>query len=87
VGKRKFWFEILKAGILNADTCPSKIVLHPKSFIFAVRMAGIRLDDFLGKKKDTTQILDLSKCVARTEEDLQKLLAKVPEFKSKPEKV
>ncbi|XP_034238881.1 uncharacterized protein LOC117643864 [Thrips palmi] len=50
-------------------------------------MSGIRLDDFLSKKKEVAQVLDLSKSVARTKEDLKKLLDKVPEFKSKAEKI
>lgn len=46
-----------------------------------------KLDDFLGKKKETAPILDLSKTVANNQDDFKRLLEKVPDFKIKPEKV
>ena len=46
-----------------------------------------KLDDFLGKKKETAPILDLSKTVANSHEEFRRLLEKVPDFKIKAEKV
>lgn len=46
-----------------------------------------KLDDFLVKKKETAPILDLSKTLANSKEELRRLLEKVPDFKIKPEKV
>ncbi|KAG5893012.1 hypothetical protein JTB14_037205 [Gonioctena quinquepunctata] len=46
-----------------------------------------KLDDFLGKKKETAPILDLSKTVANSKEDFRRLLEKVPDFKMKAERV
>ncbi|RZC39875.1 WRKY transcription factor protein 1 [Asbolus verrucosus] len=46
-----------------------------------------KLDDFLGKKKETAPILDLSKTVATNQEEFRRLLEKVPDFKIKSEKV
>uniref|UniRef100_A0A8D8ZDX3 Uncharacterized protein n=1 Tax=Cacopsylla melanoneura TaxID=428564 RepID=A0A8D8ZDX3_9HEMI len=45
------------------------------------------LDDLISKKKDSLQILDLSKSIVNSKEELRRLLEKVPEFKIKPEKV
>lgn len=45
------------------------------------------MDDFLGKKKDSVPILDLSKSIANTQEEFKRLLDKVPDFKIRPEKV
>ncbi|PSN42039.1 hypothetical protein C0J52_12274 [Blattella germanica] len=50
-------------------------------------MAAIKLDDLLGKKKDTPQVLDLSRSIVQTKEEFQRLLDKVPEYKIRPEKV
>ncbi|XP_028135881.2 uncharacterized protein LOC114330673 [Diabrotica virgifera virgifera] len=46
-----------------------------------------KLDDFLGKKKETAPILDMSKTVVNSKEDFRRLLEKVPDFKIRPEKV
>lgn len=46
-----------------------------------------KLDDFLGKKKETAPILDLSKSVANNQEEFKRLFEKVPDFKIKAEKV
>ncbi|KAH1008965.1 hypothetical protein HUJ05_009452 [Dendroctonus ponderosae] len=46
-----------------------------------------KLDDFLGKKKESVPILDLSKASCGSKEELRRLLEKVPDFKIKPEKV
>ncbi|KAI5755812.1 hypothetical protein M8J77_019839 [Diaphorina citri] len=48
---------------------------------------AIKLDDLISKKKDSLQILDLSKSIVNSKEELRRLLEKVPEFKIKPEKV
>lgn len=45
-----------------------------------------KLDDFLGKKKETAPILDLSKSIANTQEEFRRLYEKVPDFKIKAEK-
>ncbi|CAG9770713.1 unnamed protein product [Ceutorhynchus assimilis] len=45
-----------------------------------------KLDDFLGKKKETAPILDLSKTACNSKEEFRRLLEKVPDFKIKPEK-
>lgn len=46
-----------------------------------------KLDDFLGKKKETAPILDLSKVVANSKEEFRRLYDKVPDYKIKAEKV
>ncbi|KAG8337585.1 arginine/serine-rich coiled-coil protein 2 [Homalodisca vitripennis] len=48
---------------------------------------ALKLDDFLTKKKEPAQVLDLSKATANTKEDFRRLLEKVPEYKIRPEKV
>lgn len=48
---------------------------------------AIKLEDLISKKKDSLQILDLSKQIVNSKEELRRLLEKVPEFKIKPEKV
>ncbi|XP_044747533.1 uncharacterized protein LOC123308769 [Coccinella septempunctata] len=45
------------------------------------------MDDLFGKKKESSAILDLSKSVANSKEELRRLLDKVPDFKIRPEKV
>ncbi|XP_069701297.1 uncharacterized protein [Periplaneta americana] len=50
-------------------------------------MAGIKLEDLLGKKKEAPQVLDLSRSVVQTKEEFRRLLEKVPEYKIRPEKV
>lgn len=47
----------------------------------------LKLDDFLTKKKEPTQVLDLSKAAVNSKEEFRRLLEKVPEYKIKPEKV
>lgn len=47
----------------------------------------MKLEDLIGKKKEVAQVLDLSKATADTPEELRRLLDKVPEFRTKPEKV
>ncbi|CAH0381604.1 unnamed protein product [Bemisia tabaci] len=47
----------------------------------------LKLDDFLTKKKEPAQILDLSKATANSKEELRRLIEKIPEYKIKPEKV
>lgn len=46
-----------------------------------------KLDDFLGKKKETAPILDLSKATINTKEEFRRLYDKVPDFKMKQEKI
>lgn len=46
-----------------------------------------KFDDFLGKKKESAPILDLSQATCGSKEELRRLLEKVPDFKIKPEKV
>lgn len=48
---------------------------------------AFKLDDFLSKKKEPAQVLDLSKVKIATKEEFKKYFDKVPEFKIKPEKV
>ncbi|XP_054287712.1 arginine/serine-rich coiled-coil protein 2 [Macrosteles quadrilineatus] len=48
---------------------------------------ALKLDDFLTKKKEPAQVLDLSKATANTKEEFRRLLEKVPEYKIRPEKV
>jgi uncharacterized protein Yka (UPF0111/DUF47 family) len=45
------------------------------------------MDDLFDKKKDTVQILDLSKTTANTKEEFKRLMEKVPDFKMRPVKV
>lgn len=45
------------------------------------------MDDFLGKKKETAPILDLSKVRIETKEEFRKIWDKVPDFKMKQEKI
>lgn len=44
-------------------------------------------DDIFDKKKDEAPILDLSKTVINTAEEYRAVLDKVPDFKTRPEKV
>jgi hypothetical protein len=48
---------------------------------------ALKLEDLINKKKEPNQILDLSKIKIRSQEELDKYLDKVPEFKIRPEKV
>jgi len=50
-------------------------------------MALFRLEDLLAPRADTNQVLDLSTSRPRTRQEFEKLLANVPEFRIKPEKV
>lgn len=44
-------------------------------------------DDIFDKKKDEAPMLDLSKTVINTAEEYRAVLDKVPDFKTRPEKV
>lgn len=44
-------------------------------------------DDIFDKKKDEAVMLDLSKTVINTAEEYRAVLDKVPDFKTRPEKV
>ncbi|RVE54104.1 hypothetical protein evm_001227 [Chilo suppressalis] len=46
-----------------------------------------KLDDFFDKKKDEAPMLDLSKTVINSAEEYRAVLDKVPDFKTRPEKV
>lgn len=46
-----------------------------------------KLDDLLGKKKEVVPVLDLSKQIATTKDELKKLMEKVPDYKMRPIKV
>ncbi|XP_013140254.1 PREDICTED: uncharacterized protein LOC106104675 [Papilio polytes] len=46
-----------------------------------------KLDDLFDKKKDEAPMLDLSKTTINTAEEYRAVLDKVPEFKTRPEKV
>lgn len=50
-------------------------------------MAALALDDLMDKKKEPPPILDLSQSVVNSKEELDQLLARVPEYKIRPEKV
>jgi hypothetical protein len=50
-------------------------------------MATLALDDLMDKKKEPPPILDLSQSVVNSKEELDQLLARVPEYKIRPEKV
>jgi len=50
-------------------------------------MALFRLEDLLAPRAETSQVLDLSASKPRTRQEFEKLLASVPEFRIKPEKV
>lgn len=45
------------------------------------------MDDLFDKKKDEAPMLDLSKVVINTAEEYRAVLDKVPDFKTRPEKV
>lgn len=47
----------------------------------------IKLDDFLSKKKEPAQVLDLSKVKITSKEDFKKHFDRIPESKIKPEKI
>lgn len=47
----------------------------------------LKLDDFLSKKKEPAQVLDLSKVKISSKEEFKKYFDKIPEFKIKPEKL
>lgn len=46
-----------------------------------------QIDDLFDKKKDEAPMLDLSKTVINTAEEFRAVLDKVPDFKTRPEKV
>lgn len=48
---------------------------------------AIKLDDFLSKKKEPAQVLDLSKTRITSKDEFKKYFDKIPEYKIKPEKV
>ncbi|KAG8222440.1 hypothetical protein J437_LFUL002175 [Ladona fulva] len=48
---------------------------------------ALKLDDFLGKKKEPSPVLDNSKAQIATKEEFEKLLDRVPEYRIRPEKV
>lgn len=48
---------------------------------------ALKFDDFLSKKKEPAQVLDLSRTKIITKEDYKKYFDRVPEYKIKPEKV
>ncbi|CAB3363270.1 Hypothetical predicted protein [Cloeon dipterum] len=50
-------------------------------------MAALALDDLMDKKKEPPPILDLSQSVINSKDELDQLLARVPEYKIRPEKV
>jgi len=50
-------------------------------------MAALALDDLMDKKKEPPPILDLSQSIVNSKEELDQLLARVPEYKIRPEKV
>lgn len=43
-----------------------------------------KLDDLFGKKKEVVQILDLSKSVVNSKEEMKRLMEKVPDYKMRP---
>ncbi|KAK9891992.1 hypothetical protein WA026_017470 [Henosepilachna vigintioctopunctata] len=45
------------------------------------------MEDLFAKKKESSTILDLSKCIANSAEELRRLLDKVPDFKIRSERV
>lgn len=45
------------------------------------------MDDLFEKKKDVTEVLDLSKVTINSQEEFRRTFEKVPEFKVKLEKV
>lgn len=45
------------------------------------------IDDLFDKKKDEAPMLDLSKTVINTADEYRAVLDRVPEFKTRPEKV
>ncbi|KAK6634162.1 hypothetical protein RUM44_004770 [Polyplax serrata] len=47
----------------------------------------IKLDDFLSKKKEPAQVLDLSKVKITSKDDFKRYFDKIPECKVKPEKI
>lgn len=46
-----------------------------------------KIDELFDKKKDEAPMLDLSKTVINTAEEYRAVLDKVPDFKTRPEKV
>jgi hypothetical protein len=50
-------------------------------------MSLFRLEDLLAPRSEASQALDLSTARPRTRQEFDKLLAHVPEFRIKPEKV
>jgi len=48
---------------------------------------ALKFDDFLSKKKEPTQVLDLSRVKITSKEEFKKYFDRVPEYKIKPEKV
>ena len=50
-------------------------------------MALFRLEDLLAPRAETNVVLDLSTARPRTQQEFDKLLSHVPEFRMKPEKV
>lgn len=50
-------------------------------------MSLFRLEDLLAPRAEALQALDLSTARPRTKQEFEKLLAHIPEFRIKPEKV
>lgn len=50
-------------------------------------MSLFRLEDLLAPRAEAMQALDLSTARPRTKQEFEKLLAHIPEFRIKPEKV
>lgn len=48
---------------------------------------AIKFDDFLSKKKEPAQVLDLSRVKVTSKEEFKKYFDKIPEYKIKKEKV
>lgn len=73
------------------DSTVSKKCLKVKSIQFGYslfkRIRRNMADDLFDKKKDEAPILDLSKTVINTAEEYRAVLDKVPDFKTRPEKV
>jgi hypothetical protein len=48
---------------------------------------AFKLEELINKKKEPSQILDLSKVKIKSKEEFEKYYDKIPEFKIRPEKV
>ena len=74
-----------ESGTSSSSCAPSPHGWHRHEVCCS--MALFRLEDLLAPRAETNVVLDLSTARPRTQQEFDKLLSHVPEFRIKPEKV